>query len=45
MESKELILKHVKVIFAELEDKGFGRNRESRIKLANGLKSIISMVA
>ena len=26
MESKELILKHVKVIFAELEDKGFGRN-------------------
>ena len=26
MESKELILKHVKVIFAELEDKGYGRN-------------------
>ena len=26
MESKELILKHVKVILAELEDKGFGRN-------------------
>ena len=26
MESKELILKHVKVIIAELEDTGFGRN-------------------
>lgn len=25
-ETKELILKHVKVIFAEMEDKGFGRN-------------------
>lgn len=26
MESKEIILKGVKVIFAELEDKGFGKN-------------------